>query len=52
MLHGRTGMDPVAGRARRLRRFNVERDAAQTRMRQLGRRLGRAAAPLSAGARG
>ncbi len=35
MLHGRTGMDPVAGRARRFRRFDVERDAAQTRMRQL-----------------
>jgi hypothetical protein len=34
------------------RRFDVERDAAQTRMRQLARRLGRAVAPLPAGARG
>ncbi len=51
MLHGRTAMDPVAGRARRFRRFDVERDAAQTRMRQLARRLGRAVAPLPAGAR-
>ena len=52
MMHGRTGMDPPAGRARRFRRFDVERDAAQTRMRQLARRLGRAVAPLPAGARG
>ncbi len=50
MLHGRTGMDPAAGRARRFRRFDVERDAAQTRMRQLARALGRAVAPLPAGA--
>ena len=42
ILHGRTGMDPVASRARRFRRFDVERDAAQTRMRQLSRDLGRA----------
>lgn len=52
MLHGRTAMDPAAGRARRFRRFDVERDAAQTRMRQLARRLGRAVAPLPAGAHG
>ena len=52
MMHGRTAMDPVAGRARRFRRFDIERDAAQTRIRQLARRLGRAVAPLPAGARG
>ncbi len=52
ILHGRTGIDPVAGRARRYRRFDVERDAAQTRMRQLARHLGRKVAPLPAGAHG
>ncbi len=52
ILHGRTGMDPVAGGTRWFRRFDVERDAAQTRMRQLARRLDREVAPLPAGARG
>ena len=37
---------------RRFRRFDVERDAAQTRMRQLARDLGRTVALLPAGAHG
>ena len=52
ILHGRTGLDPVAGNTRWFRRFDVERDAVQTRMRQLARRLDREVAPLPAGAHG
>lgn len=52
ILHGRTGMDPKAGDTRWFRRFDVERDAVQTRIRLLARRLGRTADPLIAGAHG
>ena len=49
-LHGRTGMDPIAGRTRRFRRFDVERDAAQTQILRLAKKTGMAAFPLPSGA--
>lgn len=52
MLHGRTGMDPKAGDKRWFRRFDVERDAAQTRMRVLARKMKKSVAPLPSGAHG
>jgi|GEM_PF-2895785 len=52
ILHGRTGMHPTASETRWFRRFDVERDAVQTRMRLLARQLGREAAPLPSGAHG
>lgn len=52
ILHGRTGMDPKAGDTRWFRRFDVERDAAQSRMQVLARNLSRPVAPLPTGAHG
>lgn len=49
-LHGRTGMDPIAGQTRRFRRFDVERDAAQTQILRLAKQTGNAALPLPSGA--
>ncbi|MEP4258339.1 MAG: TauD/TfdA family dioxygenase [Rhizobiaceae bacterium] len=52
ILHGRTGMDPQASDTRWFRRFDIERDAAQSRMISLARKLNRSVDPLPSGAHG
>lgn len=52
ILHGRTGLDPSVGDTRWFRRFDVERDAAQTRLRVLARQFGKSVKPFPSGAHG